>query len=51
MNWEQFFEDKGDEDIMLHHYPEESAGRINVEEMYQAFKARLLEEVSKIKVT
>lgn len=45
MNWEKWFDEHGDDALMVHDWPENGPGAQDVEEMYQAFKSRLLSEL------
>lgn len=45
-DWKYFFERKGDDALMVHDWPECGPGSIKLEELYQAFKARLLSELA-----
>jgi hypothetical protein len=45
-HWRGFFSRNADANVMTHGWPECGPGSINVEEMYQAFKARLAAESS-----
>lgn len=43
--WMAFFKDH-DKPLMAHDYPECGPGSVNIEEMYQAFKLRLMHEIA-----
>ena len=40
-----FFDEHADHSLMYHDYPEHGPGAIGVEEMYEAFKARMMGEM------
>jgi len=44
MDWEEYFRKYGRNEIMYHNYPECGPGSLELEELYQAFKERLLAE-------
>ena len=49
MNWRYFFAEHGEDELMYHDFPECGPGRIEVEELYQAIKARFIDEMSQTK--